>query len=115
MFGLLQNGSGAGLAALDRELPPVDPAAIQWEVGGWTDGGPQQTSMNVMRSCTLMEVRRCVRRVVTCAERNTDTRSEPEKNPSRRNVSEVLAIAIAVKDLDVVSLPLAMRDHAQPK
>ncbi len=38
--------------------------AFYLEAGIWT-GGPQQTSMNVMRNCTLMEVSRIVRRVVT--------------------------------------------------
>src|SRR5580698_7049772 len=32
-----------------------------------------------MRNCTLIEVLRSVRRVVTCAERNTDARCTPEK------------------------------------
>jgi hypothetical protein len=41
-------------------------------------GGPQQTSMNVMRSCTLIEVRRSVRRVVTWPEPNTNSHEAPQ-------------------------------------
>jgi hypothetical protein len=75
--------SGIGLAASDEEPLPILWNTLQLQAGECGDGGPQQTSMNVMRNCTLIEVRRCVRRVVTCAERNTDIRSEPEKNGMR--------------------------------
>ena len=52
------------------EIPlPVGKTAMNY-AGSWTSGGPQQTSMNVMRSCTLIEVRRSVRRVVTWPEPN---------------------------------------------
>jgi hypothetical protein len=43
--------------------------------------------MNVMRNCTLIEVRRIVRRVVTCAERNTEMKTTPEKNPLSTDIS----------------------------
>ena len=35
------------------------------------DGGPQQTSMCVMRNCTRKEVRRCVRCAVILTESST--------------------------------------------
>ena len=53
------------------ETPSIALQALQISVGRETDGGPQHTSMWLMRNCTLIEVLRSVRRVVTCAERIT--------------------------------------------
>lgn len=58
---------------------------FQMKRGESKEGGPQHTSMWLMRSCTLIEVFRCVRRVVTCGKRNTEIRCAPEKSITRKN------------------------------
>src|SRR5580658_6837682 len=51
-----------------------------------------------MRNCTLIEVLRCVRRVVTCAERNTYIASAPEKSATqdrrvKRHGADTISVA----------------------